>query len=292
MLKKILKWTGIMIACLLLIVIAFYAVAAYNTSQRANKVYTVKLQQLAIPTDSASYEMGRHTANVRGCLECHGSNLAGKAFLDETTPLGVLYASNLTNGKGGINYTDEDWIRALRHGLNKENKSVWFMPSDHTTSQLSNNELAALIGFLKHQPPVDNVVPPHALKPLGTVLTFLDKFPLFPAEEIDHNATYVDEVKVEVSEAYGKYLAISCSGCHGPNYLGGPGTSPGEPVIPNLSSTGNLGKWTSDEFIATIRTGVTPEGRHLTDFMPWKAMAKVNTDVELQSMYLYLHNYK
>ena len=128
MLKKILKWTGIVLGSLLLIVIIFYAIAYFSTSSRANKIYSVTLQQLVIPTDSASYEAGKHTAGVRGCLECHGANLAGKVFLDESTPIGILYAANLTNGKGGIHYSDQDWIRALRHGLNKENKSVWFIP--------------------------------------------------------------------------------------------------------------------------------------------------------------------
>ena len=134
MLRKILKWTGIFIVFLILIAIAFYAVAYFRVNSRANKVYAVNLQQLAIPDDSASYEMGKHTAAIRGCFECHGDNLGGKVFMSDSTPVGVLYSSNLTNGQGGISYTDQDWVRALRHGLNKENKSVWFMPSQHTTS--------------------------------------------------------------------------------------------------------------------------------------------------------------
>lgn len=292
MLRKILKWSGIFIGCLILIVIAFYAVAYISVNARANKVYAVHLQQLAIPDDTASYEMGRHTAAIRGCFDCHGDNLGGKVFMSDSTPIGILYSSNLTNGQGGIKYTDQDWVRALRHGLNKENKSVWFMPAQHTTSQLSNKELGSLICFLKKQPPVNNVQPAHELKPLGTIMTFLDKIPLFPAEVIDHNATYADEVKVEVTASYGKYLAISCAGCHGEQFKGGPGHSPDEPAIPDLTSTGNLGKWTSDQFVATLRTGQTPEGKLLSDYMPWKVFGKESTEEELQAIYLYLHNLK
>lgn len=292
MLKKILKWTGILLGCLILIAIAFYAIAWSNVNSRANKVYTVTLQQLNIPHDSASYEMGKHIATIRGCLECHGNNLAGKVFMSDSTPIAVLYSANLTSGKGGINYSDQDWIRALRHGLNKENKSVWFMPAQHTSSQLSNKELGSLICFLEKQPPVDNVQPQHEIKPLGTILTYLDKFPLFPAEAIDHNATYADEVKAEVSPAYGKYLAISCAGCHGEHLKGGPANAPGEPPFPDLTSTGNPGKWTSDQFIATLRTGTTPEGKLLSDYMPWKVFGKASTDEELQAIYLYLHGLK
>ena len=134
--------------------------------------------------------------------------------------------------------------------------------------------------------------PQHELKPLGTILTFFNKFPLFTAEAIDHNATYADQVKVEVSPAYGKYLAISCAGCHGEEFKGGPANAPGEPPFPDLTSTGNPGKWTSDQFVATLRTGTTPEGKLLSDFMPWKVFGKASTDEELQAIYLYLHNHK
>jgi len=289
MLKKILKWTGIVLGTIILIIIAFYAIASFNTSSRADKVYTVKLQQLVIPDDSVSYEMGHHTAAIRGCLECHGNNLEGKVFMDETSPVAVLYSTNLTTGKGGINYGDSDWIRVLRHGLNKENKSVWFMPSQHTTSQLSNKELGALIYFLKKQPPIDHEVPKHELKPLGTILTYLDKFPLFPAEAIDHSATYADDVKVEVTPAYGKYLAISCQGCHGDNLKGAAAGDPNSPPVPDLTLTGHINKWSPDDFIAAMRTGKTPENKILSDFMPWKVFGKVSTDDELKAIYAYLH---
>jgi len=36
-----------------------------------------------------------------------------------------------------------------------------------------------------------------------------------------------------------------------------------------------------------MRTGVTPSGRQLSDFMPWRGAAKM-TDDELKAMWLYL----
>lgn len=128
MLKKILKWTMITIGGIIAIAIIFYVIIYFKTEARINKVYSVKLQTLAIPNDTVSYMHGKHTAENRGCLGCHGSNLANSEFfLDEKSPMGVLYARNITSGKGGINYSDKDWIQVLRHGLNQQNKSVWFM---------------------------------------------------------------------------------------------------------------------------------------------------------------------
>ncbi len=288
MIKKVFKWIGILIAGLLIIIIAFYATAYFNTESRVNKIYEVTLQQLSIPTDSASYALGKHVAEIRGCIGCHLATLEGHAFADEKSPLGILYTSNLTSGKGGINYTsDQDWIRAIRHGLNRENKTVWFMPS-HEVSHISNQELGALICFLKAQPPVDKEHPKHELKLLGRILTFLDELPMFPAERIDHNATYPETVALTSDAKSGEYLATSCKGCHANNLQGAPAHSPEEPPIPNITSSGNLGKWTEAGFVELFHTGKTPDGKILSKFMPVKDFT--HTDNELKAIYAYLHS--
>jgi cytochrome c5 len=290
MFKKILKWTGIVLGSLLVLLLIFFAVVYFKTQGRANKVYAVSVQQLVIPTDSASYELGKHVAGVRGCNDCHSDG--GHAFFDEASPLALLYTSNLTKGKGGIEYTDQDWVRALRHGVGKDGKSLWFMPAQHTSANLSNKELGALICYLKQLPPIDKPRPEKAFKPLGRLLTFLGDFPMFPAEYINHSATFPDEIKPEVTAAYGKYLSVGCQGCHGPAFKGGPPHGPGEPAFPDLTSTGNLSKWTSDQFILALRTGKTPEGKLLSDFMPWKGMGSSHTDDEMKALFLYLHELK
>lgn len=288
--KKILKWTGLTIGGLLLIVILFYVFVHFSTEARINKTYSVAPQRLAVPDDEAAYRRGQHIANIRGCMGCHGSNLAGgRAFLDEKSPLGVLYASNLTSGVGGVQYTDQDWIRTLRHGLNRQNKSVWFMPS-HEVYHISNQEMADLICYLKKQPPVNQTVPQKEIKPLGRVLTFFNQFPLLPAEMIDHKANYKDQVQTGATAEYGSYLATTCKGCHGPNLKGAPAHGEGEPAIPDISTTGHLGKWKASDFITALRTGNTPEGKHLADAMPWKELSY--TEEELKAIYLYLHQLK
>ena len=290
MLKKILKWTGILIGSLLVLLLIFYGVVYFKTEARANKIYQVKVQQLTIPSDSASLALGDHIAGVRGCKDCHANG--GIAFLNESNPIGLLYAANLTSGKGGIHYTDEDYIRALRHGVGKDGKSLWFMPVQHTTAAMSNKDLGALICWLKKMEPVNVVHPQKEMKPLGRLLTFLDKFPMFPAEMINHNASYPEEVMPAVTAAYGNYLAIGCKGCHGEHLEGGPPNAPGEPPIPNLTTAAHLGKWSSDQFVTTIKTGKTPEGRLLSDYMPWKMMGKAMNEDELKAIYLYLHQLK
>jgi len=289
MLRKIGKVLGLTLAALVVLLALFYGFVWYRTEARANEVYAVTPQTLAIPTDSVSYRLGKHVAQIRGCLGCHGADLGGQVFLSDSTPLGVLYTSYLTNGQGGIHYTDADWTRALRHGVGREGKSLWFMPS-HEVCHLSNQEMGALIGFLKAQPSVNRTHPAKAMKPLGRLLVFFDKFPLFPAERIDHQATYPDRFTLAANVTTGEYLSTTCKGCHTQTLHGDEAHSPEQPPIPNISSSGKLGGWSADGFVKLFRTGVTPDGRTLSKYMPVKEFPY--SDEELKAIYLYLHQLK
>jgi mono/diheme cytochrome c family protein len=97
-------------------------------------------------------------------------------------------------------------------------------------------------------------------------------------------AAKADETQVE----RGRYLVqiAGCTDCHTPGhflgnpdmarYLGGSDVGfevPGVGTVygPNLTpddETG-LGKWSADEIVTAIRTGMTPEGRGLSPVMPW-----------------------
>jgi mono/diheme cytochrome c family protein len=290
MIRKVFKWLLIVVGILLVIVLIASTVVYFKTESRINKTYSVNLQPLMVPADSAAYELGKHTAQNRGCLGCHGADLAGgRNFLEAGSPVGSIYAVNITSGKGGIQYTDADWIRALRHGLSKENKSLWFMPS-HELYHISNREMGSLIHFLKQQAPVDKENQKSEIKPLGRMLVFMNEFPLLTAEMVDHNAQPVEEYKPEVTAAYGRYLATTCEGCHLKTLKGAPAHTKVEPNIPDISATGNIGKWTAEDFITVMHSGKTPEGKQLTDYMPYKYFTY--TDDELKAIFLYMQSVK
>jgi cytochrome c553 len=111
-----------------------------------------------------------------------------------------------------------------------------------------------------------------------------------PAEKINHEAVYQDKVPAAISAAYGNYLATSCQGCHGQNFKGGPGHGKNEPDIPNITSTGKVGKWNEEQFIRFMRSGVTPEGKQVSAAMPWRAFTFTND--ELKAISLHLHALK
>ncbi len=292
--KKFFKWAGIVLGSLILILVAVYTFIYFKVDGRFNKEYAVKVQPIPISSDSAAIALGKHVAAIKGCNDCHGKNFGGNVVIDDPG-LGKIAGPNITLGKGGLvsrhgSFTDEDYVRAIKHGIGKNNKTLKLMPSYEYTS-LSQKDLGALISYLKTIPAVDNEAPEISLNPLAYVLTNFDKLPMVVAEKVDHAAISAETVNPEITATYGKYVAVSCIGCHRDNYMGGEALIPGSPLVPNISGAGGAaGKWTEAQFMQTLRTGVTPEGKKLDPkFMPWP-MAKEYTDVEIKSLYLFLKN--
>jgi mono/diheme cytochrome c family protein len=287
--RIILKWSLRVVGAIVLLLLAAYGVIYYLSEKRINQVYEVSPVKLAIPTDSASLAIGEHIISIKGCQDCHGKNLAGKVFLDDPG-LGSVVASNLTSGKGGVGakLTAEEWVKAIRHGIGSDNKPLLIMPSDEFFP-ISNSDLSCMIGYIKSLPPVDNVLPEHNLKPLARVLYIAGPLNMLTtAQKIDHTQEVADKVIPAVNAEYGKYLAVSCSGCHGKDFKGKEMPIPGMKPSANITSTGDPGKWTEEQFLTVLKTGMRPDGRQLDNKdMPWE-MTKNFKDEEMRPIYRYL----
>lgn len=288
MFPKILKWTGIVLLSLAVLLLIVFGIFFYVYGTHVNKQYAVEVRPIAIPHDSASIAAGAHLYAIKGCGDCHGADLGGKIFLNDPA-VGVLAGANLTSGNGGrpAGYSDRDWLKAMRHGLGTDNKTLKLMPS-YEYAKLSDKDMAAIIAFCKAQPAVNRTLPPIKTGPVGKVLAVLGKLPLFPAEKIDHSYRQPETMPVTVTREYGEYLSVSCTGCHNPRFTGGDSPIPGGKKVADITSKGNVGKWTAQEFITALRTGNTPEGRKLkNEDMPWSMTAQYS-DEELQALFLYL----
>jgi mono/diheme cytochrome c family protein len=293
--KKIVKWVGIALGGLIGIILIAGVVLSFLGGSRLNRSYSVQPQGIDIPTDEAAIERGRHLARaVTLCVACHGENLAGDTLIDEPM-IATIYASNLTAGRGGVGatYTDIDYLRAIRHGVNRQGRGLMIMHSD-AYNRLSAADLGAIIAYLKSLPPVDNEVPQSRGAVLGKVFVALGLFdgavPLIPAEIIDHDAPIAAAAPAGVTPEYGQYLAsiAVCSMCHGSDLKGGPPIEEGAPPGPNIAAYAASGSWSEEQFINTIRTGVTPYGKTLNaDVMPWEVYAKM-TDEELAAIWRYV----
>lgn len=157
---------------------------------------------------------------------------------------------------------------------------------------LSDEDLGALIAYLKSLPPVDSDLPRTSLGPVGRVMLALGQLPP-PAVpdviDIDHYGPRPVAPEPGVTVEYGEYLARPCTNCHGASLSGGYIRSPyGDLVLAlNLTPGGELGFWSEEDFFTTLRTGVTPGGHQLNRAMPWKYAGQM-TDEELSAVWLYL----
>lgn len=290
--KKVMKWIGASVGSLLaLILVAGFAMFLIGNS-RLNKTYDFPPSNIVLPTDEASLEIGKHRVESL-CAGCHGEDLGGVNNWFDAPPLGTIDSANLTSGEGGVGatYTTEDYVRAIRHGIDSDGKPI-FMPAVVSTAHLSDDDLGAIIAYIKTVPPVDRKTNGANFTPLAKILYVAGILPQLPVETVSHK-TDITAPKAEASVAYGEYMINThdCRLCHGPNLNGGPFPDPTiKKISPNLTPGGEVAFWTEDDFIKTIRTGATPGGHQLDpEFMPWKDYRNFY-DYELQAVYLYLQS--
>jgi mono/diheme cytochrome c family protein len=286
---KVLKWIGIVLGGLIVVVLLAFLVLFITGGAKFNRTYEVAVNPVAIPEGEEAVAHGEHVFLTRGCVDCHGPNLGGTEFINEPS-LAVLPAPNLTPGGVGGTYTDEDWVRALRYGVGADGRGLLIMPSQYYT-HLSDEDLGALIAYLKQIEAVDSDLPPRRVGTLGRILLATNQLPPPAPEMIDPNMDRTAPPAGETAE-YGEYIVLTtgCQDCHGANLAGAvpPGSDPGTPLSPNLTPAGHLSGWTRDNFIQTLRTGVTPDGRSLDpERMPWP-VAAYSTDTELGAIWAYL----
>jgi mono/diheme cytochrome c family protein len=282
---RVLKWIGIGVVSLLVLVLGVIVVAVVLSTQRQNQRWSVAPEAVVVPTDSASIARGEHFVRaVSSCTECHGADLGGKLMMDSPV-MARLAGTNLTRGRGGVGGTlsDADFVRAIRHGVRPDGSPLIFMPSE-SYQALTDADLGAMIAYIRSVPPVDREVPKPRIGPLARVLHVAVGFPLLPAELIDHHAARPSPTPGVTAE-YGTYLgAVSgCTGCHGPALAGGGG--PG----PNITAGGGTAGWSESDFLTLIRTGKRPNGTQLTDEMPWKAYSAMSDD-ELKALWLFVRS--
>lgn len=286
---RALKWLGYIVGAVVVIILLAAAGVFGVTSSRMAKSYSPTVTPVPIPSDSASLARGRHIVeSVAKCRVCHGDDYAGKLVFDAPV-FARLTSSNLTAGKHGIaaEYTDTDWVRAIRYGVGRDGKSLLFMPSEAFT-YFSDADLGRIIAYLKTLPAVDMPIEKEkSVGPIARIAYLSGGFPLIPASLVPENLE-----RPELSEAptaeYGEFLARTggCLGCHGQKLEGG---EVDRVKTPNLTQGGELGKWTETQFATAIRTGVRPDGRVLSAVMPWPYM-KGLTDTEVTALWAYLNS--
>jgi mono/diheme cytochrome c family protein len=253
------------------------------------------------------------------CSVCHVASAEEAARVDagerlpmrggqkfQIGPLGRMYPGNLTpDAETGIGrYTDRQLFRMLRHSIKPDGTaSLWpIMPF----FMMADDELVAIVSYLRSTDPVRHVVPEAEYTFMGKVLrTRLDAFrPL-----LDHEAPALAPAEAATAER-GEYVAryvANCMACHtahdlatmrftGPEFAGGAEFEaenvPGADTTlryrsPNLTPhpSGVLARFeTKDAWIARFRAGRV----HVGSPMPWGPFSRMS-DADLEALWTFFN---
>jgi mono/diheme cytochrome c family protein len=172
MLRKILKWTG-------LVLLFLFAGVSTATALRQHLTYDAPFPTIKASADSTVIAKGKHLALVtKGCVHCHSPinnidsvlklglepSLAGAKKFE--TPFGTFYTPNLTpDAKTGIgNMSDAAIARVLRYGVKSNGEAVLpFMQG----LDMSDEDMTAVISYLRSLKPVETKTPKNNFTLMG-----------------------------------------------------------------------------------------------------------------------------
>jgi mono/diheme cytochrome c family protein len=287
------KTLGKILAGLVVVVLMILSTIFVFSTQTLNRNIEYSDASPPIPRDSASIAHGRHLSRaISKCVDCHGDDLGGQVVFD-ALPMARVVAPNLTSGRGGIagNRTDDDFLRAIRHGIGPGGRALVLMPARNYW-HMGDDDASALVAYLRTLPAVDRELPATSFGLVGRVLLLKgDLDPMFEAKDMDHTARRSPAPAADTTADYGRYLAEigGCTGCHGPTLSGGavPGMPPEAKPASNITPEG-IGTWTEQDFFRAMREGVRPNGTPIDSTqMPVRLTGEM-TDLETKAIYLYL----
>lgn len=310
--KKFLKgllWFAIVTVSVIVIVIIYVQLSW-------NKSFDAPYPDIKASSDPVVIERGRYLAyGPSHCASCHtpmdkvievdnGLQIPLSGGWQEEFPgFGTFRAPNITpdpeTGIGKI--SDKALARAIRYGVNHEGGMLAPFMEYHG---MSDEDLTAVISFLRSQDPVNHKVEPSEY---GFVVKALITFGMMKPS--GPKTTPPVSVPPDSSAAYGKYLANhvgNCRGCHiamddkgnqlNADFAGG-GIFPPNPfskgygfVSPNLTpdrATGAIADWSEQQFVERFQGGRLHEGSP----MPWGMYSRMSVN-DIKAIYQYLHSLK
>ena len=280
--KTALKWLLYGIGGILGIALAGIGVVYVLIGLDLGRTFDRAGASIAVPGDRATIAEGERLARLRGCMGgCHGEGVNGNVFFDVPDGTRVV-APDL--GLIASSYSTAELENVIRHGIRPDGTSVILPMPSTMFYHLSDQDLGAIIAYLRSQPPGEEAVPDTRIGPLARLFFFYYKQELetiLAAERIVHDAPRLMPATGEPL-AHGRYLAMTvCTECHGDDLRGGL-----DDFAPSLAV---VVAYSLDDFRKLMRTGEPIGGREL-DLMARVAASRFSyfTDLEIEHLHDYL----
>ncbi len=218
---------------------------------------------------------GRYVFGAAAGCGCHTEakkgaplNAGGRKY---EGPFGTVYSTNITpDRRTGIgSWTDEQIVAAIRLGRRPNGERLVPVHPYIVFNGMAEEDLRALVAYLRSVPPVNRANTPRRLVPLFESVFLPAWLATFAAREVPPASAPTAGI------ARGEYLvrAVShCGECHTPRgitqavdnsrFLAGNPTHPEGAKIPNITpdkQTG-IGDWSEEEIADYLGTGNKPDG--------------------------------
>jgi mono/diheme cytochrome c family protein len=299
--KKLLKYTGITLGILLLLIGLF---ATYIQIDGIPK-YEVKAPDIKVEITPERVAQGQKIASME-CIACHAGEdgkLTGRLLKELPAEFGTVYSRNITSDpeKGIADWTDGEILYLLRTGIKRDGQYIPpYMSKFHTAS---DEDMYSVIAWLRS----DKVIPSN-MEPPESEPSFLVKFLSHVAfKPLPYPEQAIAQPDTNNAVEHGQYLANSiynCYPCHSADFktmndmepektggfYGGGNIMPG--LKGELVTTANLtfdetgiAKYTEAEFIDAVKYCKKRDGTILRfPMFPHNQL----TDKEAAAIYAYL----
>jgi mono/diheme cytochrome c family protein len=282
------KRFGLGLGLLMVLGVALLLFASTLGDRKRQRLVDVSVQGVPWATDAAGIDRGRYLFRSRGCADCHGQDGGGREFINDGKGMRII-GPNITVGGPVGQYTEQDWVRIIRHGVKADGRAAFIMPSEDY-NRFTDGDVAAVVGYVRTlaarkggEAILELPLPVKVLYGLGAIRD--------SSEKIDHSLPTAQPVAAAVNVQHGAYVANMCIGCHGPGLSGGniPGGPPDWPAAANLTSGAGsaMARYTdADTFVAMLRSGTRPDGSSIK-VMPFESLRELN-DTDAQALYTFL----
>jgi mono/diheme cytochrome c family protein len=248
-------------------------------------------------------EHGRYVFYAAGCISCHTRDELMAGGRPVNTPFGTFYPPNATPQRvyGIGSWSEEDFVRALREGLNPEGEDYYPAFPYPSYTRMTRRDMLALYTYLMTLPASTREVQPHQLHwPYSSrAMMSLWKAHRFTPGE------FSADPEQSAQWNRGAYLANAlghCGECHTPRdylgasrhdlYLAGTCTGPDDRRVPNITpdrETG-IGHWTHEELMTFLGTGKKPDGSFtdslMAEVLGTSCMRLTGPDLQALAIYL------
>ena len=178
-----LKWIGAIVSGLFALLAVFVSALGLIGLFEYYNPPSTPVREIDVAITPGRYVRGGHLAAVF-CVECHSTTkdfpMTGGVDVGKAVPvnLGSYVSVNLTPAGPLKDWTDGEIFRALRDNLDKDGNRLVFMAGTNVR-YISDQDLLALIAFLRSQQPVERETPLPPDRPnfLALILTGAEHHP-------------------------------------------------------------------------------------------------------------------